>query len=93
MSKATEDRLLDIIEYFIGMNQAPTRAPQEGFSQPEVRTPGVIPMMNYSTPTDEEEQAEWEYRQGLITQRELEKALANSDFINTEIELTDDVAT
>lgn len=90
MGRDTEDRLLDIIEYFIGMRtsapQDPLRAPSEGFSQPSMRQ-AVVPLTEYSVPTDEEEQAQWEYQQGIITARELEDALRNSEFLNATIEL------
>ena len=90
-SRSTEDRLLDIIEFFIGMRtQDPLRGPSEGFSQPPVRQ-AQIPIVDFSVPSDEEEQALWEHTQGLISARELEQALANSKFLNSEIELSDGI--
>lgn len=90
--RTTEDRLLDIVEYFIGMRtnelQTPQRGPSEGFSRPDPRSAPVA-IQDYSMPSDEEEQAQWEFQQGLINQRELEEALRNSDFLNSEIELSD----
>lgn len=88
--RSTEDRLLDIVEYFIGMRttQDPTRAPQEGFSRPDPRS-APIPLVDFSVPTDEEEQAQWEYQQGIINARELEAALRESKFLNAEIEIED----
>lgn len=89
MSRETEARLLDIIEYFIGMRTAVTQTPPEstGFQRPDPRS--SVPIVDFSIPTDEEEQAEWEYQQGIITARELEDALKQSQFLNAEIELED----